>query len=678
VRVKVNAEVYVPSNAVAHMRRAVKHGWICAVACLTTLTVARAEEPEDSTAELKKLSVEELMSLEVTSVSKRPERLSATASAIQVITHDEILESGAQSLPEALRLADNLQVAQKNSHDWAISARGFNTDLSNKLLVLVDGRSVYTPLYSGVFWNVQDYPLADIDRIEVISGPGGTLWGANAVNGVINIITRKAGDTQGLYLEGGGGSHWQDFGTVRYGGTLAPDVDFRVYGKYFESDAEVTASGARAQDAWRQGRGGFRIDDQSSSIDTLTLQGDLYDGSADHTSTSESISSGGNILGRWSRTLSQDSAMSLQAYFDRTHIALPAAALAFAPAGVFADDLNTYDVDFQHHFRLGERHRVVWGLGYRFTHDVVSNAPSLSFFPPTLNQNLYSGFVQDEVMLLPEVFFTAGTKLEHNDYTGYEVEPNVRLQWSPALSQTLWSAVSRAVRTPSRIDHDLAEPAPASGLVVLQGNPDFKPETLVAYELGYRAQVSTKLSTSLSTFYNQYDDVRSTAPSPNPTIPGLPFPLVFQNDLEGHTDGLELSADYQLLPAWRLHAGYTFLKEDLRVKPGQVDFNDAHNETADPEQQFSVRSAVDLGRNVDLSTALRWVDTLHINNGAIVGIVPSYFELNARLGWHPTPKLELSLVGENLLHAQHPEYGFPGPGQIQIQRSFLGRFQWQF
>ena len=646
-----------------------------AVAFLVSLPLARADEVAESTAELKKLSVEELMDLEVTSVSKRPERLASTGSAIQVITHDEIQESGAQSLPEALRLADNLQVAQKNSHDWAISARGFNTDLSNKLLVLVDGRSVYTPLYSGVFWNVQDTPLADLDRIEVISGPGSTLWGANAVNGVINITTKSAKDSQGLYLEGGGGSHWQDFGTVRFGGRLAPNVYFRVYGKYFQNDAELLPSGARAQDAWRQSRGGFRIDAETSSQDTLTLQGDLYGGSADHTATGESRSSGGNILGRWSRVLSEDSAMSLQTYFDRTHISLPAVALAFAPAGVFSDDLDTYDVDFQHHLRVGERNRLGWGLGYRFTHDVVSNALSLAFFPPTLNQNLFNGFVQDEVMLRPDLFFTAGTKLEHNDYTGYEVEPSVRLQWNPGPSQTLWSAVSRAVRTPSRIDHDLAEPAPSTGLVVLEGGSNFKAETVVAYEVGYRAQASTKLATSLSTFYNQYDDVRSTAPSPRPTIPGLPFPLVFQNDLEGHTTGVEFTADYQLLASWRLHAGYTLLRENLRVKPGRVDFSQAHNETADPQQQFSLRSAVEVGRHLDFSTALRWIDTLHLNNAALVGIVPSYFELNARLGWHPTPKIELSVVGENLLHAQHVEYGFPSPSRIEIGRSVFGRIQ---
>ncbi len=660
------------------MKRVPRLGSMCALACAAVFAIARADEPSTSTAELKKLSVEELLDLEVTSVAKRPQKLAETASAIQLVTGEEIQESGAQSIPEALRLADNLQIAQKNSHDWAISARGFNTDLGNKLLVMMDGRSVYTPLYSGVFWDVQDYPLEDLDRIEVISGPGGTLWGANAVNGVINIISKNAKDTQGLYLEGGGGTQWQEFGTVRYGGTLGPDVHFRVYGKYFESDAEVLPNGDRAKDAWRQGRGGFRIDAQGSADDTLTLQGDFYSGSADHTATTDSQMSGGNLLGRWSHSASENSDMSLQAYIDRTHISIPAPALAFAPAGVVADDLDTYDVDFQHHLNFAGRHRLVWGLGFRRTHDEVSNALSLSFFPAVLNQNLFSGFVEDEITLRPDLFFTAGTKLEHNDYTGYEVEPSARLQWNLATNQTLWSAVSRAVRTPSRIDHDLSEPAPAAVLVVLQGGSDFESETLLAYELGYRVQANSKLSVSIATFYNDYDDIRSTEPSAHPFIPGLPFPLTFQNDLQGHTYGMELSANYQLLEGWRLHAGYNLLQEDLRVKPGEIDFSNAHNETADPQQQFSLRSDVELRRNVDLDVAFRWVDTLHVNNAAVVGIVPSYSELNLRLAWQVTPRVQLSVVGENLLHAQHPEYGFPGPTRIEIERSVFGRVQCRF
>ncbi|MGH8140335.1 MAG: TonB-dependent receptor plug domain-containing protein [Steroidobacteraceae bacterium] len=653
-------------------------GLIWAAACVVVLDSARADESAESTADLKKLSVEQLMDLEVTSVSRRPEKLSEAASAVQLITGEQIQEFGAQSIPEALRLADNLQVAQKNSHDWGISARGFNTDLANKLLVMVDGRTVYTPLFSGVFWDVQDYPLADLDRIEVISGPGGTLWGANAVNGVINVITKSAKDTQGLYLEGGAGSQLEDSFTARYGGRLAPDVYLRVYGRYFGSDAQVRADGRRATDSWRQGRGGFRLDAPGSAKDSFTLQGDFYNGSADQTAANASRFSGGNLLGRWSRAVAADSDMSLQAYLDRTHLSMGAAALVFAPAGTFKDDLDTYDVDFQYRFRVAERHRLVWGLGYRFTHDVADNAPSLAFFPPVLDQNLFSGFLQDEIELQPDLFFTAGTKLEHNDYTGIEVEPSVRLQWNLAANQTLWSAVSRAVRTPSRIDHDLAEPAPSTGLVVLQGGSDFKSETVIAYESGYRAQVNSTLSGSVSVFYNDYGDVRSSSPSPTPTIPGLPFPLIFQNDLEGHTYGMELSASYQVLEGWRMHAGYNLLKEDLHVRPGGVDFNGAHNETADPQQQVSLRSTVAVRPNLDLDAALRWVDTLLINNANAVGTVPSYLELNMGIGWRPTASLEFSIAAENLLHAHHPEYGFPDPSRVEIQRSVFGRVQCRF
>jgi iron complex outermembrane receptor protein len=658
------------------LRRAAHLAALGALACAALFTVARADAPPTSTADLKKLSVEELMSLEVTSVSRRPEKISETASAVQLITGEAIQESGAQSIPEALRLADNLQVAQKNSHDWAISARGFNTALSNKLLVMMDGRSVYTPLYSGVFWDVQDYALADLDRIEVISGPGGTLWGANAVNGVINVISKNAKDTQGVYVEGGGGSQWRDFGTARYGGTLAPDVYFRVYAKYFDAEAEALANRASAGDAWRQGRAGFRIDAQGGPRDNLTLQGDFYSGSENDTVTPETRVGGGNLLGRWSHVESPDSDTTLQAYFDRTHRSLPAPALAGVPAGVLVDDLTTWDVDFQHHFVLGGGHRFIWGLGYRRTHDDVSNALVLSFLPATLNQNLFSSFIQDEMMLRPDLFFTAGTKLEHNDYTGYEVEPSVRLQWNLSATQTLWSAISRAVRTPSRIDRDFAEPAPSTGFVLLEGSPDFKSETLLAYELGYRAQLGSRLSTSISTFYNDYDHVRSTSPSANPIIPGLPFPLFFQNNLEGRTYGMEASAEVQLLEGWRLHAGYNLLEERLRIKPGETDFSAAHNETADPQQQLSLRSSVAIAR-FSVNTDLRWVDTLHLNDGPTIGIVPSYFELNARLGWHPTPKLEVSVAGENLLHSQHPEYGFPNPARVEIQRSVFGRIQWQ-
>jgi iron complex outermembrane receptor protein len=632
----------------------------------------------------KKMSLQELMNLDVTSVAKEPEPYDQAPAAIDVVTSDEIQRSGSSSIPEALRLADNLDVAQKNSHDWAISARGFNTDLGNKLLVLIDGRSVYTPLYSGVFWDQQDYLLEDLDRIEVISGPGGTLWGANAVNGVINITTKDAKDTQGAYVEGGGGSQLRDFGGVRYGGTLSSNVFFRVYGKYFDRGDEFLSNGKDANDSWRMGQSGFRIDDEESDQDHFTVQGDFYAGDENEETGGSAVVNGNNVLGRWSRTFSEDSDMSLQLYYDRTHLADPmpayeVGAITLAPAGVLTDDLDTYDLNFQHHFHLGGWNNIVWGLGYRFTHELDDNIPALAFLPPVQDQNLYSGFVQDEIKLREDLFFTLGTKLEHNDYTGFEVEPSARLQWNVTSKQMVWAAVSRAVRTPSRVDVDLSQPGPGGLLTILQGGgAAYTSESVIAYELGYRAELGPKLDVSVSSFYNVYNDLRSTTTNSTPDAFGLPFPYYFQNNLEGHTYGVELGLNYQVLERWRLHGSYDLLKEDIHVKPGQDDINDALNETSDPENQFQIRSSIDLPCRLELDTGLRWVDMLRNNNGPVEGTVPSYFEMDARLAWQATKQLELSIVGENLLHDHHPEYGFPEPAREEIGRSIYGKATWQF
>jgi iron complex outermembrane receptor protein len=652
----------------------IRRNWFVGAWVLCSVgTAAAADNGAPTIGDLKQLNVEDLMNLQVTSVARHPEKLIETASAIQVITQEDIRRSGATSIPEALRLADNLQVAQKNSHDWAISARGFNTNLGNKLLVMVDGRTVYTPLYSGVFWDVQDYVLEDVDRIEVMSGPGGALWGANAVNGVINIITKSATDTQGIYAEAGGGSQPQTLGAVRYGGALSTETQFRVYAKYFDRGDEVLANGNPEPDAWRQGRTGFRVDSQATSHDRLTLQGDYYDGHENVQTGGTGDASGQNLLGRWTRTLTDKSDLSLQAYIDQTHLADPlpslsAGTLTLSPPGVLYDDLTTYDVDFQHRFAIGTRNRVVWGLGYRLTHDAVIAAPAVGFLPPVLRQNLFSAFVQDEIALRKNLSFTLGTKLEHNDYTGFEFEPDARLSWTLSPNQALWSAISRAVRTPSRIDHDLSEGSPPY-FALLKGSADFTSETLIAYELGYRAQVNSTLSASVSTFYNQYNDVRSTSITP---VKILPF--FFANNLEGDTYGMEWSGDYQISETWSLHAGYTLLREHLRVKPGQFDLSAARNETADPEHQFSIRSAITLPRHVELAAGLRWVDTLQTNNGPTPGSVPAYFELESRLAWHAGDRLELSLVGQNLLHNHHPEYGFPNTARPEIERSVYGKF----
>lgn len=650
---------------------------------LANLGQAETDDPLSDPDALKRLSLEALLNLEVTSVSKRPEKLSETASAIQVVTGDDIRRSGAASIPEALRLADNLHVAQKGSHAWGISARGFNTDSANKLLVLMDGRSVYTPLFSGVFWDVQDYLLEDIDRIEVISGPGGALWGANAVNGVINIISKSAKDTQGVYLEGGGGTELRGFGGVRYGGTLTSNVYFRVYGKYFNRDEAVFPNGRDASDSWNMWRGGFRMDAEANWQNRFTLQGDIYAGDENLSAGGDSKPSGGNLLGRWSHTFAPASEMTLQVYYDRSHLDLFVPANAFAPAGRLVEDLDTFDVDFQHHFGLGEHNDVLWGLGYRFTHDKLENAPGLAFVPPTLEHHLLSGFVQDEITLLPErLKFTIGTKLEHNDYTGFEFEPSARLSWTPTQRQALWAAVSRAVRAPSRIDRDIRLPTPGAAPVVeniLVGGADFSSETVLAYELGYRAQVGEKFTISLATFYNVYDDVRSTSLSPPDPIFGLPFPLFYENNLEGESYGAELSVVYQLLDWWRLQGGYTLVISDLDVKAGRTDFNNALNETADPRHQFSLRSSMDLPHNLELDARLRWVDSFRFNSSGVPDSVPSYFELDVRLAWRPNENWEFSIVGQNLLSPHHLEYVIASPNpRAEIERGVYGKLTWRY
>jgi iron complex outermembrane recepter protein len=638
---------------------------------------AQSDPPAASVSALKQMSVEELMDIEVTSVTKEPEKLLDADSAIQVVTGDDIDRSGASSIPEALELADNLEVDQKNSHDWAISARGFNTALGNKLLVLMDGRTLYTPLYSGVFWDVQDYLLEDIDRIEVISGPGGTLWGANAVNGVINITTKSAKDTQGLYAEAGAGNELEYFDAIRYGGVLAPDVYYRVYAKYTERGDEDFSDGDKASDSWKMAQTGFRMDMEKTPENTFTLQGDYYTGRENVDTGGTAAVSGANVLGRMTHDFADGSNLSLQVYFDHTYLSDPSpplllGTLDLAPAGILTDRLDTYDLDFQHHLNLGEANRFSWGFGYRFTHDFVVNSPSIGFLPATLNQSLFSTFAQDEITLAKDVYLTAGTKVEHNGYTGTEWEPNIRLRWDVSPKQVIWTAVSRAVRTPSRIDHDLSEGTPPY-FVLLKGGSDFESETLIAYEVGYRAQLTPKVSTSISAYYNEYDDVRSTSYTPVTVVP-----FYFANNLYGDTHGVEFTADYQAANWWRLHAGYDLLLENIGIKPGQTDINDAMNETADPEHQFSVRSSMDLSKTVDLDAQLRWVDTLHINNGATVGTVPSYYELNLRIGWRPRKDLELSLVGENLLHDHHPEYGYPSPTREEISRSVYGKVAWSY
>lgn len=618
---------------------------------------ARAQGSSDpAMLELKHLSVEQLMNLEVTSVSKRPEKLLDVASAIQVITREDIARSGATSLPEALRLASNLQVVQIDARQWAISARGFNSSAANKLLVLIDGRTVYTPLYSGVFWDVQSTPLPDVDRIEVISGPGATLWGANAVNGVINITTRRAQDTHGLRVQAGGGSGPDGAGELRYGGSIDSTLHFRVYGQDFSRPSSRLPNGADATDDWRLAQGGFRADWARTDAARLTLQGDYYSGRIAQPNDVHTSISGGNVLGRWTRDYSPTSSVRLQSYYDYTRRVAPNA---------FAEDLKTFDLDFQRRFGFASRHDVLWGLGYRLSEDTVTNSASIAFLPPVLQRQLFTGFVQDEITLVPEKLnFAVGTKVEHNDYTGVEVEPSLRVAWRVQSRNTLWGAVSRAVRTPSRIDRDFF--APGTAPYVLNGGPDVQSETVIAYELGYRAQPTDAFSLSLAAFTNDWDDLRSVHIAST-----SPLQIIFANNYRGVSRGAELATDYSVTNAWRLHAGYTQLYVHLEPKPGSTDLQLNGAEVFDPRNQFLFRSSADLPMHVGFDVDYRYV--ARIANQS----VPPYAEVDVRLAWPIVPQLELSVAGHNLLHARHLEFG-AGNARRFVDRSVFAQLAWHY
>ena len=631
-------------------------GAFVAMSLVTFTHQALAQQPDSAAQALKTLSIEELMNLEVTSVSKRPERLTQTASAIQVITQENIRRSGASSLAEALRIATNLQVAQVDSRQWAISARGFNGTTANKLLVLVDGRTVYTPLFSGVFWDVQELPLADIDRIEVISGPGATLWGSNAVNGVINVITKNANDSQGLFLSGGAGTELRGFGTARYGGALGSGVHYRIYGRGFARNPTALPTGQDATDDWHLGQGGFRLDWDASAVNRVTLHGDLYDGRIAQPSAGDIAVSGGNVMAKWSRTLSATSTLTAQLYYDRTHRDIP---------GTFGEDLDIYDVDLQHQVRLGARHDLVWGFGYRLINDHVANSAALAFLPAHVARQWFTGFVQDEIALVPDRLHMAlGTKLEHNDYTGVEIQPSGRVNWTLSPSTTLWTAVSRAVRTPSRIDRELF--APGQPPFFLAGGPTFHSEEELAYELGYRHQHGA-LALSVATFYNRYHGLRSL----EQVNPPAASPIVIANGQEGESFGAELTADYWLTSGWRLRAGYTELRVHIWPNPGSTDTSRGAAESHTPDRQLFLHSSADLPAHLRFDASFRAIDDITNQQ------VPAYAELNAKLTWQATANLGLSIVGQNLLHRRHAEFGAPATRR-EIERGVYGLVQWRF
>jgi iron complex outermembrane receptor protein len=632
------------------------------------------------------------MNLEVTSAAKKPENFFRTPAAVFVITAEDIRRSGATSIPELLRMVPGLNVAHIDANKWAISVRGFNELFADKLLVLIDGRTVFTPLFSGVYWDVQDTLLEDINRIEVIRGPGATMWGANAVNGVINVITKQAKDTQGTLLSAGGGNQEHGFGTVRYGGKLGDRGYYRLFAKYFNRGPFAKSSGNNAVDGWNVLREGFRTDWKVTHQDSLTVQGDFYNGSAGGSvpgvvslspPTTVSLNDsthvvGGNLLGRWNHAFSARSDTTLQLYYDR----------ADRRETVFGEVRHTIDFDFDHHLALGNRHDIVWGLGYRFTTDRTAGSLTFSFNPSARRDNLYNGFIQDEITLLPDrLHLILGTKLEHNDYTGLEVQPNIRMIWAPHPHHAIWAAVSRSVETPSRFEangrlNDDAFPG-AGGTPVLVadfGNPRLPAESVLANELGYRAELSKGLSLDLVAFYNIYHNLHTEEPGASflegsPPPPHLVFPEVLDSKLHGETHGIEIATNWNVTSRWTLRTSYTALQMHLHPDPSSADTSAGKQiEGESPKHKFHLKSQLNLPHNLELDTALYYVSRL---SGSAV---PGYTRLDTRLGWQPAEHLELGVVVQNLLDARHRESGSAEhfANVTQVKRSVYGKLTWRF
>jgi iron complex outermembrane receptor protein len=619
--------------------------------------------------DLKQLSLEDLVNLEVTSVSKTPEKLSRAAAAVSVITRDEIRRSGATSIPEALRMVPGLQVAQIDANKWVVTSRGFAANFANKLLVMIDGRSVYTPLFSGVYWDVQDVLLQDIERIEVIRGPGATLWGANAVNGVINIITRTARESQGTLLKAGGGSEERGFGSFRHGARLGRNGFVRFYGKYFNRSQSIDSTGADAADQWNMVRGGFRADWRLSGQTDLTLQGDIYRGDAGVTYAFPMLSTpyvrvvddekrlaGGNLLARWARSWPGVSQVTLQAYFDRTERADQR----------LGENRNTFDLDYQQWWLPVRWLKAIWGLGYRSTTDEFVTLNNISLYPEQRSAGLFSMFAQTDLMLADDrLRLTLGSKFENNDYTGFELQPSVRLLWSPEPRHTVWAAVSRAVRTPSRIEYDglipssvvppgtIGNASPFPVLVVLEGNRAFESEELVAYETGYRVRPGERVLIDAALFYNDYDQLR-TLESGVLGLDSIPvyalMPLYPTNNLTGRTFGAEAAMTWRVHDRLRLRGAYTYFQKELHWINGSTGILVGGAEGDCPHSQFHLRASADPSRQFELDLAMRYVDELPNLE------VERYLDVDARLAWKPSVRVEWAVAGRNLLHRRHPEF----------------------
>ena len=664
--------------------------YLLLLACSAHLLCADSPQPTPAgAAALKQLSLEELSQIDVTSISREPQQAFQLPVAIYVITSEDIRRSGAPNIPEALRLAPGVEVARIDGSKWSIGIRGFGSRLSRSVLVLIDGRTVYTTLLAGTYWEVQDTVMEDIDRIEIIRGPGGTIWGPNAVDGVINIITKDSKDTKGLLASGGGGNVEQGFASLRYGGGNDKDFSYRVYGKSFTRGPEYHPDKANFDD-WRSVQGGFRMDWNKHNHDIFSLQGDFYEDVAGERVQAVSYTppysqnvdgnaqlSGGNILGKWKRALSDTNDIQFQAYYDRTNRHEPN----------FGELRDTFDVDFLQHIGLLWRQRLTWGAGARLSHgDDLQVVSGLNFLPPKRTDQLYTAFLQDEIALVDQrLTLTAGTKLLRTNFTGFEFEPSVRLIWTPNKTQSVWAAFTHAVRTPSDAEEDFNLSGyittAANGIPYFarfNSNPGFRPEQMNGTELGYRQLVGAKVLFGIATFYNHYHDLfdeeftGSTFLESTPAPVHYLLPAQFGNGLLGTTKGFEVAPEYRPTAFWRLRGSYSYLMMNVTKAPNSADVGSYRGVNgASPRHQAVLQSEFDLSKNASLDLTYRYVSALVSQN------VAGYSTGDAHLGWRFRQHMEIAFIGRNLLQPSHAEFaGDPGP-LVGIKREVYAKLTWK-
>ena len=649
---------------------------------------SRGESPQSTPKDLTATSIEDLMNMEVSSASKKDQAVSRTAAAVYVITQEDIRRSGMMSIPELLRMVPGMDVAQINANNWAVSLRGFSDRVASRLLVLIDGRSLYSPDFAGVFWQVEQLMLEDIERIEVIRGPGATLWGVNAVNGVINIITKKAKDTQGGLISTGGGAPRIGFGSVRYGASNGDRVAYRFFGSYFNREDFQNSTGHGAGDGWHGTFGGFRSDWQLSSRDALTVEGDVYDdrtrGQANLPTfappfTSSQVANttffGGDLNSRWTHTYSAKSEASLQMYYD-----------GFSRDDVLIDAfIHTFNIDFQHRRAVGARHDLVWGAGYCFTSDSTAGTTVLSLSPSALETHLSSVFVQDEIAIIPgRLWFTPGIRFEHNPFSGLNLESSGRMLWSVSQDQSLWISAAQADKAAQRFERNLHDitavfPGPGSSLtsVDLFGDPVAGDQNTLDFEAGYRAQVAKTVSADLAGFYDHYSDLQTTEPGlpffSNVPVPHTVVPLHYANGMYGKGYGGELAVGWKPMDRWKLNAGYAFLRQIFDLNPGSRSPSSLLTAGNNPQHQFQIRSQLNLPHQTEFDTFVYYVGRLANQS------VPAYARLDLRFGWHPRESVSFDVIGQNLLAPHQLEFlNNTGIVPTFAPRQVFARLTWRF